>query len=62
MRFALECVKRRNHHVLEVLKVNKKRLYFYSFIQVSRDDILMKFKIVRHKFNQKVARKLFYNL
>ena len=44
-RFALECAKRRDHHVLEALKVNNKRLYFYGFINISRDIILKKFKI-----------------
>ena len=59
--FALECAKRHNRHVLEVLKVNNKRLLINGFLKVSRDIILKKFKFVRRQFNQKVVRKLFYN-
>ena len=44
-RFALECAKRRNHHVLEVLKVNNKRLYINGFIKVSQDIILKRIKL-----------------
>ena len=60
-RFVLECAKRHNHHVLEVLKVNHrpKQRYIYDFIKVSRGIILKKIKIVGHKFNQKIE--LFYN-
>ena len=57
----LECAKRCNHHVLDVLKVNNKRLYIYGIIKVLRDIILKRFKIVQLKFFQKVVRKLFYN-